>query len=418
MGSAVGIGNVWLFPWRIGEFGGIVFILQYFILLVLVGIVGLIGEFSLGRLTKGGPTKAFEAAFSSKGFSFGGKLSLIPIFGAFGIAAGYAVVVGWLLRYAVGSVDSSLFNAPNLPSYFGSLIGDYGSWGWHLAALLFTLFILQAGVQKGIERANKIIMPAFYILFVLLFIGVLTLPNIEEGLKYLLTPKWEAFFSAKAWAVALGQAFFSLSLAGSGMVVYGSYLSEKEDIPRAAIYTALYSFIGALLCALVIMPAVIACKIDPNAGPPLVFITLPLVFKQMPMGQAFAAIFFICVLFAAITSLMNLLECPIQALEERFKLSRFAAVALTGLACFGVGLFLENASHISSWMDVLSVFVVPLGAFLGGVAIYWMFGMKAFFAQCSLGASKPLPGYFTFLAKYLFCAVALVVVVLSACHLL
>lgn len=413
VGSAVGIGNVWLFPWRIGEFGGAIFLLQYFVLVFLVGVVGLIGEFTLGRLTRSGPIGAFEAAFKSRGLRHGALLGTLPALGALGIGIGYAIVVGWILRYVFGAIDGSMFAAPNIGAYFGALVGDFGSLPWHFSALFITLFIMLFGINAGIEKANKIMMPLFYILFVILLVRVLTLPNISEGIAYLLVPKWEVLANPKAWAIALGQAFFSLSLAGSGMVVYGSYLPKNISIVSAARQTAIYSSIGALLCAFVIMPAVFACGVDPTAGPPLIFLTLPVVFKLMPFGQVFAVLFFISVLFAALTSLMNLLECPIEALQSRLGLSRTISVLLVGVVALGVGAFIESASMVGAWMDILSIYIVPLGATLAGIVIFWVFGMRVFYKEVDIGASAPLPRSFTYLSKYLFCSIAILIVVLS-----
>ncbi len=408
VGSAVGIGNVWLFPWRVGEFGGAIFLIQYFILVLLLGVVGLMGEFTLGRLTKSGPISAFEKAFKTRNKDWGGWIGAIPMFGALGIAIGYAVVVGWILRYTWGSIDGSMMNS-NIEAYFGEIIGEFGSVKWHILAVSMTTGILTFGVSNGIEKANKVMMPLFYVLFVILLIRVLTLPNIGEGIAYLLVPKWEVLQNPRAWAIALGQAFFSLSLAGSGMVVYGSYLDKDVNIVSASLQTALYSSIGALLCAFVVIPAVFSYNVDPTAGPPLIFLALPLVFQQMPFGQLFAVLFFTSVLFAAVTSLMNLMECPIEALQDRFKLPRIPAVLIVGGFVLGVGVFIESADKVGAWMDFVSIYIVPIGASMAAIVMFWIFGIKVFREEIA----QALPLWFDHYAKYAFVGITIMIVILS-----
>ncbi len=411
IGSAVGIGNVWLFPWRVGQFGGAVFLILYFAFTIILGVVGLIGEFTLGRMNKTGPIGSFANAFKNK--KLGAFIGSIPMFGALGIAIGYSVVVGWVLRYTIGSIDGSLFANDNFAEYFSILASDFGSVSWHIISILICVIILVGGISKGIERANKIFMPMFYILFIILLIRVLTLPNIKEGIKYLLVPNWSVLYDTKAWAIALGQAFFSLSLAGSGMVVYGSYLDNNINIVKSAIQTAIYSSMGALLCAFVVIPAVFAFNISPNAGPPLLFISLPLVFKQIPFGEFFAFLFNLSVLFAAISSLINLMECPVEALQDRFNISRKTAVIIIGIIMIAVGVFIENGEKVGIWMDFVSIYIVPTGAMLSAIVIYWIFGMKKFRENVQLGMNKELPKSFDFLAKYIFVIVSILILILS-----
>lgn len=412
IGSAVGIGNVWLFPWRVGEFGGAIFLLLYFMFVILLGVVGLIGEIALGRMQKTGSIGAFDHALKQKNISGGSILGMIPVIGALGIGTGYAVVVGWILRFLVGALDGSLMNA-EVTSYFGELIGDFGSLGWHISVVLVTASILIAGISNGIEKANKIMMPLFYILFILLLIRVFTLPNINKGFEYLLIPQWEVLKNPKVWAIALGQAFFSLSLAGGPMVVYGSYLNDKTNIVDAALQTAVYSSLGALLCAFVVIPAVFSFGVDPTAGPPLVFISLPLVFQQMPLGQLFAVIFFLSVLFAAITSLINLMECPIEALQTQFKLPRLVSIIIVVIFMLAIGIFLENANNVGIWMDIISIYIVPIGASLSAIIFFWVYGKSVYTQEIEKGMDRPLPMIFHFLAQYGFVGISVCIIILS-----
>ena len=343
-------------------------------------------------MNKTGPIGSFENALKTKNKNFGGIIGVIPMLGSLGIAIGYSVVVGWILKYTVGSIDGSLFRETNIAAYFGELVGDFGSVPWHIMGIVICVLILIGGVSKGIELANMVLIPLFYILFMILLVRVLTLPNIKDGIDYLLVPDWEVLSDPKAWAMALGQALFSLSLAGSGMVVYGSYLKDDINIPKAAIQTAIFSSLGALLCAFVVIPAVFAFGISAKAGPPLVFISIPLVFQKMPFGYFFSILFNISILFAAVSSLINLMECPIEALENRLKLSRKAAVISIGIIMIAVGIFIEKAEKVGSWMDFVSVYIVPTGAMLSGIMTFWIFGMKTFRENVEKGMDKPCLG--------------------------
>lgn len=411
IGSAVGMGNVWMFPYRVGQLGGGAFLLPYIIFVVVLGYTGLIGEFAFGRMTQTGPIGSFEYAMKSKGKKGGTLLGIIPVIGAFGIATGYAVVVGWVIRFLFGTISGAMFSAPDSAAYFGEIAGAFGSTIWHLAAMIVTAIILILGVSNGIEKVNKFMMPLFYILFIIVLFKVLSLENAMEGVKYLFTPKWEFLSQPKTWVYALGQSFFSLSLAGSGMVVYGSYLKKDVDIPNSAKNTAFFDTLAAMLAALVVIPAVFAFGLDPQSGPPLLFITLPAVFKEMAGGQLFAVLFFISLIFAAITSLMNLLEVPIESLQNRMNLKRNTAVIVVCAASFVIGLFLEDGNLLSAWMDCVSIYIMPVGALIASIMFFWVIGSKIAKEQAEIGASKPLGAWFEPMAKYVFVILTIAVVI-------
>ena len=411
IGSAVGMGNVWMFPYRVGQLGGGAFLLPYIIFVVVLGYTGLIGEFAFGRMTQTGPIGSFEYAMKSKGKKGGILLGIIPVIGAFGIATGYAVVVGWVIRFLFGTISGAMFSAPDSAAYFGEIAGAFGSTIWHLAAMIATAIILILGVSNGIEKVNKFMMPLFYILFIIVLFKVLSLENAMEGVKYLFTPKWEFLSQPKTWVYALGQSFFSLSLAGSGMVVYGSYLKKNVDIPNSAKNTAFFDTLAAMLAALVVIPAVFAFRLDPQSGPPLLFITLPAVFKEMAGGQLFAVLFFISLIFAAITSLMNLLEVPIESLQNRMNLKRNTAVIVVCAASFVIGLFLEDGNLLSAWMDCVSIYIMPVGALIASIMFFWVIGGKIAKEQAEIGASKPLGAWFEPMAKYVFVILTIAVII-------
>lgn len=413
IGSAVGMGNLWMFPYRVGQFGGAAFLVPYFLFIIIIGITGVIGEMSFGRAMEAGPLGAFKKAFERRNKKNGDLLGLIPVLGSLGIAIGYAVVVGWILKFAVGSITGAVTSAPDSGAYFGQIAGPFGSVSWHFAGLALTFIIMLMGISKGIEKVNKFMMPAFFGLFIILAIRVVTLPGAVAGFKYLFIPKWELLGDPKTWVYALGQAFFSLSLAGSGTVVYGSYLKKSEDIVGCAKNVALFDTIAAMLAAIVIIPSVFAFNLDPAAGPPLMFITMPNVFKMMPMGQLFAIVFFVAVLFAGISSLMNLFESPIEALQYRFKMSRGTSVTIVAVIAASVGLILENADNLGTWMDIVSIYIIPLGALLAGIMFFWVCGPGFAREQAQLGREKKIGAWFEPMTKYVFCGLTIIVYILG-----
>lgn len=413
IGSAVGMGNIWMFPYRVGQFGGAAFLIPYFIFVIVIGFTGVIGEMSFGRAMGTGPVGAFKKALEKRGKKHGELIGLIPVIGSLGIAIGYSVVLGWILRFTLGSITGSMIKASDGGAYFGVIAGKLGSISWHLSALAITFIIMIMGVSKGIEKVNKVMMPAFFLLFLILALRVATLPGAIEGYKYLLVPKWSFLVEPKTWVYALGQAFFSLSLAGSGTLVYGSYLKKNEDIVESAKYVTIFDTGAAILAAFVIIPSVFSFGMDPAAGPPLMFIIMPSVFKQMPMGQLFAIIFFLAVFFAGVTSLMNLFEAPIEALQEQFNFSRKVSVAIIAVIASLTGIILEDADNLGVWMDVISIYVIPLGALLAGIMFFWVCGSKFTREQSQLGRNIQIGSWFEVMTKYVFCGLTIIVYILG-----
>ncbi len=312
------------------------------------------------------------------------------------IAIGYAVVLGWAFNYLVASFDGQLAAQADVGAFFGSIASSFGNTGFHLLGLVVTFVIMIFGVSRGIERINKVLMPAFFVLFVIVGIRVATLPGAFEGYEYLFVPHWEALANPKTWVYALGQAFFSLSIAGCGTLVYGSYLKKDVNIVTSARNVAIFDTLAALVAACVVVPAVFAFGLDVSSGPPLMFITLPSVFLDMPFGQIFMVIFFIAVVFAAVTSLMNLFEAPVEALQTQAGLSRGASVAIIGAIAIVVGLFLEDGNAVSTWMDVISIYVIPVGALLAAIMFFWVCPKGFAREQVELGHDKPLGKWFDF----------------------
>ena len=328
IGSAVGMGNIWMFPTRVSMYGGGSYLVPYFIFVALIGSTGVIGEMSFGRATKSGPVDAFGTACEMRGHKCIGRiLGYIPVLGSLAMAIGYTVVMGWILKYMIGSFTGTTLapaDAEGFGTEFGSMATAFGNNFWQLLALAAGMCILMFGVSLGIEMANKIMMPVFFCLFVILSIYVAFQPGAVDGYKYIFRINPKAFADPTTWIFALGQAFFSLSVAGNGTLIYGSYLSDSEDIPAAAGRVALFDTLAALLAAMVIIPAMATTGARLNqGGPGLMFIYLPALFKSMPGGHLIAIIFFVAVFFAGLSSLINLYEAPIATIQELFHLVPF-----------------------------------------------------------------------------------------------
>ena len=417
IGSAVGMGNLWMFPTRVSLYGGGSFLIPYFIFVVLIASTGVIGEMAFGRATHSGSVNAFGAAAERKGMrKFGETLGLIPTLGSLAMAIGYTVVMGWILKYAVGTFTGSTLASSDVDGYaaaFGGMASAFGNNFWQLAALGICMAITMLGIGKGIEKANKIMMPLFYVLFVGLAVYIAFQPGAAEGYRYIFRVDPVAFADPMTWIYALGQAFFSLSIAGNGTIIYGSYLSDNENIPASAARVALFDTLAACLAALVIIPAMATAgtQLD-QGGPGLMFIFLPNLFHNMPGGSLFAIIFFVAVLFAGMTSLLNLYETPIATLQEKFGFGRVPACLM--IAVFGAVVSICIQGIVSGWMDVLSIYICPLGAGLAAIMFFWFCGKDYVEKEVGKGREKPMYSWFFPLCKYVFTPVCFLVLLLGA----
>ena len=418
IGSAVGMGNIWMFPTRVSMYGGGSYLIPYFIFVALIGFTGVIGEMSFGRATKSGPVDAFGYACETKNKNkrkLGEAIGFIPVLGALAMAIGYTVVMGWILKYMIGAFTGKTLAPADTEGFaasFGSMASAFGNNVWQIVALVIGIIILMFGVGRGIEKANKIMMPVFFILFAVLGIYVAFQPGAIEGYKYIFRVDPEAFADPKTWIFALGQAFFSLSIAGNGTLIYGSYLSDNEDIPAAAGRVALFDTIAAMLAALVIIPAMATTGAQLNqGGPGLMFIFLPALFKSMPGGYIVAIIFFVAVFMAGLSSLINLYEAPIATIQEKLHLGRKASCTIIAAIALVVSICIQGI--VSGWMDILSIYICPLGAGLAGLMFFWVCGKKYVETQVNTGRDKKFTDKFYPICKYIFCPVCFLVLILG-----
>ena len=418
VGSAVGMGNIWRFPYMVSEWGGLTFLIPYILFVALIGSTGIIEEIALGRSAQAGPIGAFGKCTEVRyGKRFGQWIGAIPVVGALCLAIGYTVVVGWIFKYMFMAFGGELSELGRDMDAIGGMFESTASaWGnnmWLITAILATAAIMIFGIAGGIEKVNKVMMPLLFGLFLILGIYIFTLPGSEEGYKYIFTLNPEGLKQPELWIFAFGQAFFSLSVAGNGTVIYGSYLGKNEDIVKSARNIAIFDTMASMLATLVIVPsmAVGGAALD-TGGPGLMFIYLVNVFNGMPGGSVVAIVFYVCVLLAGITSLINLYEVPVAAMQEKLGFRRVPAVLVIAAAGCIVALMIQ--AIVSGWMDAVSIYVCPLGAMLAGIMFFYVAGKDYAERAVNEGAHKPIGSWFMEMGRYVYVPLALVALIAGA----
>lgn len=419
IGSAVGMGNIWRFPTLVSSWGGLTFLIPYFLFVILIGSTGVIGEYALGRAGGAGPMGSFgmctELRYGNR--KIGERIGYLPILGSLALAIGYTCVMGWIFKYTFMAFSGGMMAmGQDMDAIVGTFNGTAASWGanlWIIVAILVSFAIMSFGISGGIERANKVMKPVLFLLFLGLGVYIFLLPGASEGYRYILTLNPAGLLDPKLWIYAFGQAFFSLSVAGNGSVIYGSYLSKKECIPSSARNVAMFDTLAALLAAFVIIPAMAAGGAALNeGGPGLMFIYLVNVINGMPGGRIVGMVFFLCVSFAGISSIINLYEAPVAFLQEKFRLKRVPATATIHVIGCGIALCIQ--AIVSQWMDVVSIYICPLGALLAAIMFFWVAGKKFVLESVNEGARKPIGKWYYPLSKYVYCACALIALVAGA----
>ena len=375
-GAAVGLGNLWKFPYLMGKNGGFQFLITYLIFIAVLGLPVMITEMSIGRMTGKGPVQAYE--------NLNPKSKIIGIMGilcAFIILSYYSVIGGWILKYIVSYVTSL-----SAPADFSAYIAEPAAPViWHLVFMACTGFVCYRGT-KGIEKASRFMMPGLLILLVVIVIRSLTLPGASQGVDFVF--KMNGGFDLKSVPAALGQVFYSLSLCMGITITYGSYLNKKENIPKNALIVAGLDTFVAILAGLAIFPAVFAFGLEPAQGPSLTFGTLPKVFESMSGGWIFALLFFGLMFFAALTSAIALLECVVSSVLDHFKCKRRTAVLFVALGVFLLGIPSALSFGVLGDVTILnySVFdfmgmltdniLMPIGGILMCIFVGWIWGPK------------------------------------------
>ena len=339
-GSAVGLGNIWRFPYMTGQNGGAVFILIYVFCVLLLGIPCMISEFIIGRHGQANTARAFRKISGDSMWSLIGYMGVLT---GFLISGYYAVVAGWCLEYMWASLIGSLQGDPEvIKNYFVTFSQDpVKPVFWTLLILVATYLIIENGVRDGIERASKLMMPTLFILLLVIVVASCMLPNAEKGIEFLLKPDMSKF-TGDVFLAALGQAFYSMSIAMGCICTYASYFSKDTNLAASATQIGVIDFFVALLAGLIIFPAAFSVGVNPDSGPSLIFITLPNVFQQAfggvaILGYVISLLFYVLLSMAALTSLISLHEVSTAFLEEEMRTTRKRAAFMVTVGCIIVG---------------------------------------------------------------------------------
>ncbi len=415
-GSAIGLANIWRFPYIVGKNGGAAFIILYLIFLMIIGFPVFISEMLIGRATHTSPSGAFKKLGKTKIWSWMGKLTILT---GFIVSSFYSAVAGWILGYLVEAVRGNLssFESCDAVSSHYQCLMNSAIWGvgFHFLFMFFCVFVLYMGVRNGIERANKWMMPMLYMMLILLAIRGVTLPNASEGLHFLFTPNW-SLITPVAIVTALGQAFFTLSLGQGTMVTYGSYLSDKENILGNCFPVAIMDTVVSLLAAIAVLTIVFSTGMEPTAGPGLLFNTLPWVFSQLPGGYLLAIAFFLLVVMAAITSEVSAMEPTIAYLMDEWGWKRHPATFACGAGAFLLGipsalslsLLKDMTFYDMTFLDIVgslcSDILIPLGGLLAVILVGWVWKMSNAFDELKKGAEHIFEKH-TWLKHYLWVSV-------------
>ncbi|NIK71113.1 MULTISPECIES: sodium-dependent transporter [unclassified Paenibacillus] len=381
IGSAVGLGNMWKFPYITGKYGGAAFFLLFIICLLAVGLPVLMAELTIGKGGRGSVSTSFNRLTRQKGW---GAIGFLMVIAPFLILSFYSVVAGWTMYYAVQSFTGHLFNSTDYGGQFGAFIGSWQPVWWQLLAMVLTAAVIIKGVSGGIEKFNKVLIPGLVILLLALVVRALTLGGAGEGVKFFLNPDFSKL-SAESALVALGHAFFSLSLGMGTMITYGAYVDRRQSLGVATIAIGLGDLLYAFLAGLIIFPTSFAYGIEPSQGAGLVFVALPAAFAAMPFGSLFGGLFFVLLAFAALTSTVGLLEVPVAYVREKFGWSRSLSVIVITLLVFLVGI--PSAVSVGGavgglqfgdktffdWMDfICSNILLPLGGLIVTIFVGWV----------------------------------------------
>lgn len=401
-GSAIGLGNIWRFPYILGENGGAAFLLIYILFTILIASPVLLSEFAIGRMAGRPVTAAFKHLAPGKKWYYIGVSGVLC---AFIILSFYNVVAGWTLCYSYVAVTGELttMNQAEIGTFFDNVSSDpvICIIGMVIFAGLAS-FVVMRGVEKGIEKYSKILMPLLLVLIIIVCVRSLTLDGAHKGLSFLLKPDFSKLTSESMF-VALGQAFFSLSIGMGAMTTYGAYISKKQNLASSVVSIAMIDFLVAFLAGLMIFPSAFAFGINPGQGPGLVFVTLPGLFNQMAFGQLVSIIFFVLLAIAALTSTMSLLEVIVSFFTSEFGMKRKLATFLASLLTVVMGIVCAVSTTVFNFFDGFSANVMlPLGAFFIILFVSVVLGRDKLKAELEAhGQEFSIFNIFFFLVRYI-----------------
>ncbi len=387
-------------------------LIPYFIFIALFAVVGLVGEISFGRMMKKGIFGLPEIIKNTK-IPFKKCLPVIPIISVTGVFIFYVIVFGWVIRYFFSYLTGAI-NHVEYGEYFGQLAGQAAFIPWHVIGIVFSVVVISLGVVKGIEKINKIIMPLMFVIFLGLMVRSLTLPNAITGVHFLLQPDWSMLKDPMTWIMALGQAFFTVGLSGSALLVYGSYLGDDVNIFESVVQTCFLDTMAALMAGFIIIPAAFAFGLDAGAGPSLLFITIPAIFSHIPGGTFLGGIFFLSVIFAALSSAINQLEVPVESVMDRFGFSRKKSAVVVGVVALAIGLVLDlNMNYFGKFADFVSVILIPLGAVISLGIYFYCIDKNKVIAEINKGSNFKTGSIIVWFGRYIFIPGTVIIIILG-----
>lgn len=422
VGSAVGLGNLWKFPYMAGKNGGAAFILLYIGFMFLLCLPLMLSEFIIGRRSQANAVGSFRKLAPNTKWYLTGVVGTVT---AFIILSFYSVVGGWAIEYLIGYLSGS-FSGDNVGAHFSTFTkSPIKPIVYHVIFLGVTVMILWTGVKNGIERYSKILLPVLFIMIIGLAIYSLLLPGSGEGVRFMLMPKLSDI-TPNVILDALGQGLFSLSLGMGTVITYSSYMGRHENLAKMAIITIIMDLAFALIAGFVILPAVFSFGFQPDEGPGLLFIILPEVFAQMPFGNIFAIIFFVVLIIAALTSAISLLEVITAYLTEEKKMTRKKSLVLSGSILVVTGALCSLSLGELSWLKILgnnifdlfdkasSTYLMPIGAALISIFVGWKMKKSHVYDELSNKGTLRLSMFkvFIFLTRY-FVPAAIVIIFLN-----
>ena len=424
-GSAIGLGNIYRFPCELGENGGAAFLLVYLTIVIVLGVPVMLSELVIGRHSQSNSVGAFKKLAPKSAWPLVGYMGVLC---GFIILAFYSTVAGWTLEYIVKAVSND-FAGKDLKTIEQGF-SDFHNMGWcnvmwQGVFLLLTAFVVYKGVQKGIEKYTKILMPMLLIILIVLGVRSATLPGAAEGLRFLFKPDFSKL-TGEVVISALGQGFFSLSMGMGVLITYGSYVKKNDRLVSTALSVTLADTFVAVLAGIVIFPAAFSFGIKPSAGMGLVFNTLPMIFDSMPGGYVICIVFFVLLAIAALTSTISLLEVMVAYLSEEFHLTREKSTIIGALATFVLGIFASLSlvqgspftiagTTLFDGLDfVSSTILLPLGGLLIVIFVGWRFGKKSFYDELTNEGTikSPLKKVIFFIVRYL-APLAIIVIFIS-----
>lgn len=409
VGSAVGLANVWAFPYQLGANGGLAFLLPYLIFAFIFGRVGLAAENAIGRKYKSGPMVVYREAYKERNMEkFGRVIRWLPMIGVGLLAIGYAVVITYVLKALIDTVSGNIFEIESAAWFESISSSDFKVIIPHLILMILVYFAL-AYETKGIEKTNKLIMPLFFILFLILAVRVFFLEGAIEGYRFIFNLDVAKLKDIKTWVAAMGQAFFSLSLVGTVMVVYGSYLPDNEDVIESSTITMSLDTLSAMISSFVMLPACFAYGFSPESGPKLLFVVLPQALKEMPLGRLYGIILFLAVVFAGISSIQSMLETITEAIVYSFpKLKRKIVLIALITTIYLVGIFIEPISKWGPWMDIVTIYILPISGIIGAITWFWVIKKEELLAEVNKNVGNKYGNLWYYTGKFIFVPLAIV----------